>query len=130
MTWTYDPTTNVGKVRLRISDTDTTRRILDDEDIEAFLEMSGDSVVLAAAMALESIAINEVLCLKVVNLMGAIVTDAASAAKQLLALAKSLRAEYEQMGDSDSPGFLSIEMVDGVLMRREKFIKETERNAY
>jgi hypothetical protein len=130
MTWTYDPTTDVGKVRLRISDTDTTRRILDDEDIEAFLEMSGDSVVLAAAMALESIAINEVLCLKVVNLMGAIVTDAASAAKQLLALAKSLRAEYEQMGDPDSPGFLSIEMVDGVFMRREKFIKETERNAY
>lgn len=126
MTWTYDPTTDVGKVRLRISDTDVTRQILLDEDIEAFLDMAGGSPVLAAAMALESIAINEILCLKVVNLMGAIVTDAASAAKQLIALAKSLRQEYAQMGDADSPGFVSIEMVDDTFGRREKFRKVTE----
>jgi len=125
MTWSYDPSTDIGKIRLRVSDTDTNRRIMDDEDYQAFLDMAGGSVTLAAAMALESIAVNEVLCLKVVNLMGAIVTDAASAAKQLLAQAKTLRAEYAQLGDGGS-GFISIEMVDGPEMREEKFWKVTE----
>jgi len=129
MTWTYDLTTDIGKTRLRVSDTDTTRRIMDDEDYQAFLDMAGGSVVLAAAMALEAIAVNEVLCLKVVNLMGAIVTDAASAAKQLLAQAKTLRAEYAQLGDG-GPGFISIEMVDGVDMRREKMAKVLESEGY
>jgi hypothetical protein len=125
MTWTYDPSTAIGQVRLLVSDTDTTRRIMDDEEYQAFLTMSGDSVVLAAAKALETIAVNEILCLKVVNLMGAIVTDAASAAKQLLAQAKTLRSEYASMGDGGS-GFISIEMVNGQEMRDEKFWKVQE----
>lgn len=128
MTWTYDPSTNIGMVRLRVSDTRADRPIMDDEDYAAFLSMAGDSVSLAAAMALETIATNEVLCLKVVNLMGAIVTDAASAAKQLLAQAKTLRAEYAQLGDG-SPGFVSIEMVDGPEMREEKILKVWESEA-
>jgi len=125
MTWTYDPSTDIGRVRLRVSDTDTTRRIMDDEEYTAFLAMASGSVTLAAAMALETIAVNEVLCLKVVNLMGAIVTDAASAAKQLLAQAKTLRAEYASLGDGGS-GFISIEMVNGQEMREEKFWKVQE----
>lgn len=125
MTWTYDPSTDIGMVRLRVSDTDASRRIMDDEEYTAFLSMAGGSVVLAAAMALETIAVNEVLCLKVVNLMGAIVTDAASAAKQLLAQAKTLRAEYASMGDGGS-GFISIELVNGQDMREEKFWKAEE----
>lgn len=128
MTWTYDPSTDIGRVRLLVADTDTTRRIMDDEEYQAFLDMSGGSVVLAAAKALETIAVNEVLCLKVVNLMGAIVTDAASAAKQLLAQAKTLRNEYATLGDGGS-GFISIEMVDGPEMREEKFWKVEETDA-
>lgn len=130
MTWTYDPTTDVGKVRLRISDTDITRPVLDDEDIEAYLSMAGNSIPLAAAMALETIAINEILCLKVVNLMGAVVTDAASAAKQLNALAKSLRQEASATATAESPGFVSIEMADDFLQRREKYAKTLEGESY
>lgn len=129
MTWTYDPSTDIGRVRLRVSDTDATRRIMDDEEYTAFLAMASGSVTLAAAMALETIAVNEVLCLKVVNLMGAIVTDAASAAKQLLAQAKTLRAEYAQLGDGGS-GFISIELVNGPEMREEKFWKAQEADEY
>lgn len=125
MTWTYDVSTDIGKVRLRVSDTDTTRRIMDDEDYQAFLDMAGGSIPLAAAMACETIAMNELLCLKVVNLMGAIVTDAASAAKQMLAQAKTMRNEHATLGDGGS-GFISIEMVDGDEMRMEKFWKVTE----
>jgi len=130
MTWTYVPTTDVGKVRLRISDTEESRPVLDDEDIEAYLSMAGDSVPLAAAMALETIAINEILCLKVVNLMGAVVTDAASAAKQLIALAKSLREEDLTNATAASPGFVSIEMADDFLQRREKYAKTVEEESY
>jgi len=129
MTWTYDPSTDIGKVRLRVSDTDTTRRVMDNEDYEAFLSMAGNSIPLAAAMALETIAANEILCLKVINLMGAIVTDAASAAKQLLAMAKTLRAEAAS-GIDAGPGFMSIEMVDGPEMRAEKFRKVMEEESY
>jgi len=128
MTWTYDPSTAVGMVRLRVSDTNPDRRIMDDEEYSAFLVMAQDSVPLAAAMALETIAVNEVLCLKVVNLMGAVITDAASAAKQLLAMAKSLRAEAAS-GIDAGVGFASIEMVDGVDMRREKYAKYLEETS-
>jgi len=126
MTWSYDPSTSVGRVRLRIADTNADRQVLADEDIEAFLSMAGDSIPLAAAMALESIAMNELLCLKVVNLMGAIITDAASAAKQIREIAKSLRVEYATMSDATSAGFVSIEMVDDDLQKTEKFWKTVE----
>jgi len=129
MTWSYDPSTDIGKVRLRVSDTNATRQIMDDEDYQAFLDMAGGSTTLAAAMALEAIAVNELLCLKVVNLMGAIVTDAASASKYLLAQAKTLRAEYAQMGDGTSPGFVSIEMISDPFQREEKFLKVVEEES-
>lgn len=125
MTWSYDPSTSIGMVRLRVTDTDPSRPVMDNEEYTAFLSMAGGSVPLAAAMALEAIAVNEILCLKVVNLMGAIVTDAASAAKQLLAMAKTLRAEAAS-GIDAGPGFLSIEMVDGDEARSEKFRKVME----
>lgn len=129
MTWTYDPSTTRGMVRLTISDTDNTRQILSDAEIDAFLAMAGNSVPLAAAKALETIATNEVLCLKVVQLMGAINTDAASMAKQLLAHAKTLREEADQ-GAADESGFVTIEVVDGTEARREKFAKVAESESY
>lgn len=129
MTWTYDVSTDVGKVRLRVSDTQATRPVMDDEDYEAFLSMASNSIPLAAAMALETIAVNEILCLKIVNLMGAVVTDAASAAKQLNALAKTLREEHASNATADSPGFVSIEMVDDFLQRREKYAKTVEEES-
>lgn len=130
MSWTYDPSTDIGKVRLRISDTQVDRPLMSDEDISAFLEMAGGSVPLAAAMACETIAMNELLCLKVVNLMGAVVTDAASAAKQYRAMAATLRAEHEATASADRPGFVSLELVDDFLQRREKYLKTIEREMY
>lgn len=129
MNWTYDPSTDAGKVRLRISDTDADRPVLSDEEIAAYLDMAGDSIPLAGAMALESIAVNEILCLKVVNLMGAIQTDAASASKVLMGLAQKLRDEAAN-GSPDEAGFLTIEMVDGVEAREEKWAKHVESEMY
>ena len=61
MTATYDITTDVGKVRMLISDKDVTPATdahFTDEELQAFLTMAG-SVNLAAAMALEAWAATE-----------------------------------------------------------------------
>jgi len=54
MTVTYDITTNVGKVRLTIGDTDTTDNVFTDEELEYFLSVHSNSVNLASADALEA----------------------------------------------------------------------------
>jgi len=55
-TWTYDPTNDIGKVRLLIGDTDitpTSDAHFTDEEIQAMLTLYGD-VLLAASYLLES----------------------------------------------------------------------------
>lgn len=51
---TYVLTTNIGKVRLLIGDTDTSDTQFSDDEITAFLTMASNSVNIAAALALES----------------------------------------------------------------------------
>jgi len=56
-TWTYDVTNNIGKVRLLIGDTDitpTTDAQFSDEEIQVFLTMASNSILIAAAYALEA----------------------------------------------------------------------------
>lgn len=50
----YDLTTNVGKVRLVISDKDPANEVFTDAEITYFLTENGNSINLAAAEALES----------------------------------------------------------------------------
>ncbi len=57
MAATYDLTTNVGKVRLLIGDTDVTPSTdaqFTDEEITAFLTMASNSILTAAGYALEA----------------------------------------------------------------------------
>lgn len=54
MTTTYDITTNVGKVRLTISDTDTSTAVFTDEELGYFLTYQSDNILLASAQALEA----------------------------------------------------------------------------
>lgn len=56
MAASYDPTTDVGKVRLRIPDRNVDKPLFDDAEIESFLEFNGGNVLLATAEALEAIA--------------------------------------------------------------------------
>jgi len=56
-TWTYVLTNNTGKVRLLIGDTDitpTTDAQFSDEEIGVFLAMASNSILIAAAYALEA----------------------------------------------------------------------------
>jgi len=54
MSFTYDLTTDIGKVRLLIQDTAIKTAQFTDAEITAFLTMSGDVVKVAAIIALES----------------------------------------------------------------------------
>jgi hypothetical protein len=91
MAFTVDTTTDIGKVRLLLSDLDQTKPIYpDDAQIQAFLDMEQGSVRLAAALALEAIAANRVLTLQVIQLLD-LKLDGASVAKAFLQAAKQWR---------------------------------------
>ena len=57
MTASYDLNTNIGKVRLKIADTDVTPATdahFTDEEIQVFLDEASDDILLASALALEA----------------------------------------------------------------------------
>jgi len=54
MTVTYDLTNNIGKVRLKIGDTDTTDSVFTDEEITIFLTNNSNNVNLSSAEAMEA----------------------------------------------------------------------------
>ena len=62
MSFTYNLTTNIGKVRLLIDDKTNTHSSpahFSDAELQVFLTMVSDSLYLAAALALESWAAND-----------------------------------------------------------------------
>ena len=125
MTWTYDPSTDLGKMRLLIADTDSSRQIMEDEDLQAFIAISGHYWP-GAAMALDSIATNEVLTQKVLTIMGTS-TDGAKVAKELRARAMQLRADFKNFGPTTELGFATAEMPDGAFSREEMLLKQYMR---
>ena len=94
MSFVYDPSTDAGKVRLLISDTQDLNHIFEDTEIASFLDISGDPR-LAAAMALESIAVSEVLLLKVITTQN-LSTHGEKMGRILKELAESLRVRVDQ----------------------------------
>lgn len=109
MAFTFDPSTDLGKVRLIISDTDTVtvaNQMFTDASIEAYLSIEDGDVRLAAADALDTIASTQTLLLKAVTL-GPIKTDGPSVAKALREHAQTLRGQVYTL----EPAFDIAEMV-------------------
>ncbi len=100
MTFTYDVSTARGKVRLMIPDRDADNAIFDDDEIDAFLSLESQDVRLATALALETIASDQALTLKVVRLLD-VQTDGAKVSQALLARAAELRRQVEMDGSFD-----------------------------
>lgn len=108
MSFTVDPTTDIGKVRLLLSDMDSTKPIFpDDSMIQAFLDMELGEILLAAARAMEVIAGNRALTLQVVQLLD-LKMDGASVCKALLAVAK----QWRDTAQNDWAGFAIAEVTD------------------
>lgn len=78
--------------------------ILSDDQITSFLTLEGNDVRLAAAQALDTIAVNEALVQKVIKIMD-LSTDGAKTAQALRDRAKSLR---EQVAGSGAFGWAEV----------------------
>lgn len=88
-TITLDPTTDIGMIRLLITDVDETTPLFQDAELNAFLTMEG-GVKRAAAAALETIARSEALISKKITTLN-LSTDGPAVAKELRESARQLR---------------------------------------
>lgn len=104
-----DPTTDIGRVRLLISDTDPPNLLFTDAQLTAFLALNAGVVRLAAAQALLATAANEVMVSKVIRTQD-LQTDGAKVAQALRELAAQYRAEHEAgYGDETATGFVIVD---------------------
>ncbi len=103
----YDPSTDLGKVRLLLTDTRADMAQFQDEEIQAFLDMTNQNLFLAAAMGLDTLAANEALVQKRIETLS-LKTDGPAVAKALRELANS----YRERVDKDS-GFETVEINSG-----------------
>lgn len=98
----YD--TDLGRVRLLISDVDEENLLLTDTQITALLTMEG-SVKRAAAQALDTIASSEALVSKKIRTLD-LQTDGPAVAAELRARAKDLRDQDD--ADNDDPWAVDV----------------------
>lgn len=127
MSFTVDYSSNAGKVRLLIADTNPTYPQFTDEEIAAFLSLESSSVRRAAATALEVIAVNEALIQKRIVALH-LETDGPALAAELRNLAKSLR-EQDKLSPGAGSTFMIAEFADGPEARAERLRKLRERGS-
>lgn len=123
MSFTYDLSTNVGKVRLLIGDTASGTALFTDEEIAVFLDLEQSNHRQAAAIALDRIALTQALLLKKIEMLDMKLDGPA--------LAAELRAQAKQLRDSDesSAGFDIAETAGTPFAERERLWKQMQRGA-
>lgn len=119
MSFTYDPTTNIGRVRRTLPDKDMDEAFWSDEEIDSFLVDEGNDWRLATALALETIASDELLVIKSIRIQN-IETNADRYANVLLKRAASLReqAVAADAASSDAFDFAEIIVTDDQYRQR------------
>jgi hypothetical protein len=125
MAETFDYSTNRGKVRLLIADTDPANYLFNGQAIDAFIELArGSSVKRAAAIALRTIAANEILVQKRIRILD-LSTDGPAEAVQLRQLADALDAQADEDDAADADGlFDTAEMILTPAQRRQYLFNE------
>jgi len=128
MAATFDVTTPVGQARLLAADFDVPDMVVfQDEEYQALLNLNAQSVRLAAAQALDVIAVSETLTLKVIKLLD-LQTDGSKVQASLKAQADELRRqEYEGSGDLTGM-FDYAEQVFDAFTARQRVINEWLRS--
>jgi hypothetical protein len=128
MTFTFSLATDIGKVRLLIPDRDSTDYIFEDDEITALLVMEGSVVKRAAALALETIASDQALTLKVIKLLD-LTTDGAKVSDALLKRATTLRSQADEADMAEDGGLFDIaELVPNEFAWRERIYNEALRD--
>lgn len=128
MTFIYDPTTDVGKVRMLIPDRVEENAVFSDEEIAAYLEMNESNVRRAAAEALETIASDEAMTLKVISTLD-LTTNGASTSAAILERAKILRQQAAEADAGEEGGMFDYaEMTPNAFTRRERVLNQALRD--
>lgn len=113
MAFSFDLSTDTGKIRLLIPDADADVHVFSDEDLAAFLALEGGRVKRAAALALETMASSEAYTQKAIRLLD-LSTDGPKVAAELRARAKTLR-EQDAAAVSDeqtAEGYVGFEVAE------------------
>lgn len=126
MAFTYDLNTAVGKVRKLIPDRDPQNAVFQDEEIQDFLTENSDSVRRAAAEALETIATDQALTLKVIQTLD-LSTNGAALMNSLMTRATRLRETADQTEAEEEALFDFAEMTNTEFQKRERVYKQTQR---
>jgi hypothetical protein len=125
--YTYNLATDVGRCRLMIPDRVEAEAIFQDEEISAFLALEG-GVKGATALALETIASDQVLTLKVAKILDK-ETDGAKVSDALLKRAAKLREQVASEEAVEEDGAFAVaEMVTDDFGYRERIWNEALRN--
>ena len=123
MTFTFDPTTDLGRVRLLCTDSIAANEIFSDADITAFMVLEAGNVRRSAALALETIASSEVLVQKRIRLLE-ISTDGPAESAELLKRAALLREQADDIEAGESGAIDFAEMNYDDFSIRERVINE------
>ena len=140
MSFTYDPSTPIGMVRLLVADTDATQYIWSDEEINGATQIvtmmfaiwipvnqgtsqtfGSPSPYRVAATLLDSLAANRAKLMNVLKVLD-VQLDTTAVATELRAQA----AAYREV-DDESAGFAIIELVQNQFSARERAWKMLER---
>lgn len=119
MTFTYDPTNDIGRVRRTIPDKVDGDYFWTDEEIQSFLDDEGGSWRRASALALETMASDDLLVLKAVRVQN-LETNVDRTAKILLERAKQLRVMADSADVTDNAGFEIAEFASTEHQYRER----------
>jgi hypothetical protein len=113
MAFTYDPTTDAGKVRLLVPDRDEQNVVYADAEIDAFLAIEGD-VLRATALALETAGSDLVLTLRVTRNLG-LEVDGAAAGRELRLRADVLRKRADAADEDAAAGDAVFDVAEWVI---------------
>lgn len=128
MAFTYDITTDRGKVRLLCTDTDVAggapAQYFQDAEIDYFLTAMSSNILRAAALALYTIAAQEILLMKRIRLLD-LHTDGPAEAAELRALADTYQEKADLAEAAEDAGtFDYAEMVVDEFTAEERRNKE------
>lgn len=129
MTFTIDPTTDIGAVRMIVQDKEEITAMFSDEEITKLLSMNGEDVRLAAAAALDIMASSQAMILKVIRILD-LSTDGAAVARALREHAAQLREDAEKADGAEEGGLFDYaEMVTNAFTARQKVWNEVLRGS-
>ena len=125
MAFTYVLGTDVGTIRLLIPDRVDSGHIFEDDELTGYMTLEGD-VRSAAACALETIASDQALTLKVMSLLD-VTTDGAKLSDALLKRAARLREQAEAALTTAGGSFDWAEQVTNDFGARERIYNQALR---